>query len=48
MNGYIEQPKERRRLFCEEAQERLNLPAASLGKDYWVCRYSVLRKCFRC
>jgi len=37
MNGYIEQPKERRRLFCEEAQERLNLPAASLEKDYWVC-----------
>ena len=37
MDGYIEQPTERRRLICEQAEERLDLPAASLEKDYWVC-----------
>jgi len=36
MNGFIEQPVERRRLICGQAQEKLNLPAASLEKDYWV------------
>jgi hypothetical protein len=37
MDGYVEQPAERRRLICEQAQEQLALPAASLEKDYWVC-----------
>ena len=37
MDGYVEQPAERRRLICEQAQEQLNLPAASLEKDYSVC-----------
>lgn len=34
MIGYLELPDERRRLLCEQAQERLNLPAPSLEKDY--------------
>ncbi|MCD4848917.1 MAG: nucleotidyl transferase AbiEii/AbiGii toxin family protein [Candidatus Aegiribacteria sp.] len=37
-------PAERRRLICEQAQEQLNLPAASLEKDYWVCW--ILRELF--
>ena len=44
MNGFVEQPAERRRLICEQAQEKLNLPAASLEKDYWVCW--ILRELF--
>lgn len=37
MNGYLELAAERRRVVCEQAQAVLNLPAASLEKDYWVC-----------
>ncbi len=37
MDGYIKQPAETRRLICEQAHEQLNLPAASLEKDFWVC-----------
>ena len=29
--------KERRRLFCEQAQDKLHLPPASIEKDFWVC-----------
>ncbi len=45
MNSFIQQSAKRRRLICEEAQEKLNLPAASLEKDYWVCW--ILRELFR-
>ena len=45
MDGYLEQSVERRRLICEQAAERLNLPAISLEKDYWVCW--TLRELFR-
>ena len=44
MNGFVEQPAERRRLICEQAEEQLDLPAASLEKDYWVCW--ILRELF--
>ncbi len=44
MDGYIAQTPRYRRLLCEEAQERLNLPAASLEKDFWVCW--ILRELF--
>ncbi len=37
MNGFLQMPVERRHLICEQAQARLNLPEASLEKDYWVC-----------
>ncbi len=29
--------EERRRLFCEQAQDKLRLPPASIEKDFWVC-----------
>ncbi len=44
MNGYIEQPAERRNLICDQAQEHLNLPVVSVEKDYWVCW--ILRELF--
>ena len=44
MNGFVDQTAERRRLICEQGQEQLNLPAASLEKDYWVCW--ILRELF--
>lgn len=44
MNGYLEHPTERRRLICEQAQARLNLPEMSIEKDYWVCW--ILRELF--
>jgi predicted nucleotidyltransferase component of viral defense system len=44
MTGYLEQTVDRRRLICSEAQEKLNLPAASLEKDFWVCW--ILREMF--
>ncbi len=37
MEGFLQQPSERRRLICEQAEEHLNLPAISLEKDFWVC-----------
>lgn len=36
MDNFISLPPERRRLICEQAEERLNLPAISLEKDFWV------------
>ncbi|MCD4776146.1 MAG: nucleotidyl transferase AbiEii/AbiGii toxin family protein [Candidatus Aegiribacteria sp.] len=44
MDGYLKLPPERRRLICEQADVRLNLPASSLEKDYWVCW--ILRELF--
>jgi predicted nucleotidyltransferase component of viral defense system len=29
--------EERRRIFCEEAQDKLGLPPATIEKDFWVC-----------
>lgn len=37
MTGYLLQTAERRRLICEQAGNTLNLPPASLEKDFWVC-----------
>jgi len=36
MNSFIQQSAKRRRLICEEAQEKLNLPAASLVKRFQI------------
>ena len=44
MDGYIKLSTENRRRLTEQASERLNLPAASLEKDYWVCW--ILRELF--
>ena len=45
MNSFIALPVERQKLFYEEAQAKLNLPAASIEKDFWVCL--TLRELFR-
>ena len=37
MNEFLEIPEDRRRLLCEQAQDRLGLPPAAIEKDFWVC-----------
>ena len=37
MNDFLSFPANRRRLLCEEGQQRLGLPPASIEKDFWVC-----------
>ena len=37
MNAFLRLPTERRRLLCEEGQQRLGLTPASIEKDFWVC-----------
>jgi Nucleotidyl transferase AbiEii toxin, Type IV TA system len=37
MEEFIKLPMERRRRFCDEAQAKLSLRAASIEKDFWVC-----------
>jgi len=37
MNAFLRFPADRRRLLCEEGQQRLGLPPASIEKDFWVC-----------
>ena len=44
MDNFINLPLNRQRSFCEEAQRRLGLPAASIEKDFWVCW--ILRELF--
>lgn len=45
MDGFIRKPTKQRRLICEEVEARMNLPAISLEKDFWVCW--ILRELFR-
>jgi len=45
MDGFIREPLKRSRLICEEGEARMNLPAVSLEKDFWVCW--TLRELFR-
>ena len=37
MDAYIALSTDDQRLYCEQAQTRLNLPATSIEKDFWVC-----------
>gem|GEM_PF-2015799 len=37
MNAFLHFPADRRRLICEEGQQKLGLPPASIEKDFWVC-----------
>lgn len=37
MEAFTQLPDAERRLYCEQAAARLNLPAASIEKDFWVC-----------
>jgi hypothetical protein len=44
MDTFLTLPAERRRLLCEEGQQRLGLAPVSIEKDFWVCW--TLRKLF--
>ncbi len=37
MRNFLGLPEDRRRLICEQAQDKLRLPPASIEKDFWVC-----------
>ncbi|MEI7672193.1 MAG: nucleotidyl transferase AbiEii/AbiGii toxin family protein [Deltaproteobacteria bacterium] len=37
MDAFLQLSAERQRLLCEEGQQRLGLPPASIEKDFWVC-----------
>jgi len=37
MNAFIRLPAEERRLACQQVDERMNLQAVSVEKDFWVC-----------
>lgn len=37
MDEFLSFSDERRKIVCEEAQQRLGLVAASIEKDFWVC-----------
>jgi hypothetical protein len=37
MDAFLKLSPEDQRLYCEQAQSRLNLPPASVEKDFWVC-----------
>ncbi len=37
MNAFLSFSEGRRRTVCEQAQDRLGLPPATIEKDFWVC-----------
>jgi len=37
MRSFLTFSEERRRIVCEQAQDRLGLPPATIEKDFWVC-----------
>ncbi len=37
MNEFLSFSEDRRRTVCEQAQDRLALPPATIEKDFWVC-----------
>ena len=37
MNEFLTFSEERRRMLCEQAQDKLGLPPATIEKDFWVC-----------
>lgn len=37
MDAFVKLSPDDQRLYCEQAQSRLNLPPASIEKDLWVC-----------
>jgi hypothetical protein len=45
MTTFEQLSRQRRRAFCDNASEQLELPAASIEKDYWICW--TLRQLFR-
>ena len=37
MNKFLSFSEDRRRAVCEQAQDKLGLPPATIEKDFWVC-----------
>ena len=37
MNEFLLFSENRRRMVCEQAQDKLGLPPATIEKDFWVC-----------
>ncbi|MBW1852010.1 MAG: nucleotidyl transferase AbiEii/AbiGii toxin family protein [Deltaproteobacteria bacterium] len=37
MNEFLSFSEDRRRTVCEQAQDKLGLPPATIEKDFWVC-----------
>jgi hypothetical protein len=37
LNEFLSFSEDRRRTVCEQAQDRLALPPATIEKDFWVC-----------
>jgi len=37
VNVFLSSSEERRRTVCEQAQDKLGLPPATIEKDFWVC-----------
>ena len=37
MDAFLAFPENRRRIICEQAQDKLRLPPATIEKDFWVC-----------
>ncbi len=37
MDAFLKLSPDDQRLYCEQAQSKLNLPPASIEKDFWVC-----------
>jgi hypothetical protein len=37
MDAFLMLAADRRRLLCEEGQQRLGLAPVSIEKDFWVC-----------
>jgi hypothetical protein len=37
MDTFLKSPADQRRIFCEQAEVALGLPAASIEKDFWMC-----------
>ena len=37
MNAFLSFSEDRRRTVCEQAQDTLSLPPATIEKDFWVC-----------
>src|ERR1035441_7977279 len=44
MDTFLKLSQDDQRLYCEQAQAKLGLPAASIEKDFWVCW--ILRELF--
>lgn len=45
MKSFLSMSEEKRKTICEQAQDKLGLPPATIEKDFWVCW--ILKKLFK-